>query len=100
MRHRVRAWRLAVVFGFGLLHGLGFAGVLQEIGAVPDHFLASLVAFNLGVELGQLAVLGICMLALGWCVRRSWYRSRVAIPASTALAVVGGVWFVERIGLL
>ena len=98
--NRVRAWRLAVVFGFGLLHGLGFAGVLQEIGAVPDHFLASLVAFNLGVELGQLAVLGICMLALGWCVRRSWYRSRVAIPASTALAVVGGVWFVERIGLL
>jgi hypothetical protein len=97
---RVRAWRLAVVFAFGLLHGLGFAGVLQEIGTMPDQFLASLVAFNLGVELGQLTVLGICLLALGWCVRRSWYRSRVAIPASTALAIVGTVWFVERVGLL
>lgn len=48
--------RLMVVFGFGLLHGLGFASVLGEIGLSPAYFLASLIAFNIGVELGQIAI--------------------------------------------
>lgn len=90
--------RVAVVFGFGLLHGLGFASVLGNIGLSPGHFIASLIAFNIGVELGQLAILTGAFLAVGvWFGRKSWYRARVANPASAAIAVMGLWWMVERL---
>lgn len=98
MTDRLQRWRPAVVFGFGLLHGLGFAGVLREIGLAPAHFFSGLVAFNLGVELGQLAVIAGCFLAVGlWFGKKSWYRSRISIPASAVIAAVGFYWFVIRI---
>ena len=94
---RLRRWRPAVVFAFGLLHGLGFAGVLAEIGLPRDQFLASLLAFNLGVELGQIAVLATCFLAVGlWFRQRHWYRRAITMPASIMIAVVASFWFVER----
>lgn len=90
--------RVAVVFGFGLLHGLGFASVLGDIGLSPGHFIASLVAFNIGVELGQLAILAGAFLSLGvWFGTKPWYRARVANPASAAIAVMGLWWMVERV---
>jgi hypothetical protein len=55
-----QSWRLALVFSFGLLHGLGFASVLTELGLPRADFLAALLSFNLGVEGAQLAVIGIC----------------------------------------
>ncbi len=96
---RVHFWRPVVVFCFGLLHGLGFAGVLREIGPAPGQFVLSLVAFNVGVELGQLAVIAGCFLVLGWTMRRPWYRSRVAIPISLAIGMIAAVWVVQRTGL-
>lgn len=94
-------WRPLVVFLFGLLHGLGFAGVLREIGLAPDHFITGLIAFNLGVELGQLAVIAGCFLAVGiWFSNREWYRRLITLPASLAIALVGGYWFFDRVGIV
>ena len=90
-------WRPFIVFGFGLLHGLGFAAVLNDYGLPEGNFISSLLAFNIGVELGQLLVL-IAALALVWLIRRkSWYRKRIQIPASLIIALVGIFWFVERV---
>ena len=66
MTKELKHWRPILVFLFGLLHGLGFAGVLGEVGIPELFFLESLIAFNLGVELGQLVVIGITYLLVGW----------------------------------
>ncbi len=96
----LKSWRTAVVFGFGLLHGLGFAVVLNNIGLDPGRFATGLIGFNIGVELGQLAVISAAYLAVGyWFGRKPWYRNVIAIPASIAIAIVGAYWFVERVFL-
>ncbi len=95
---RLTPWRPATVFLFGLLHGLGFAGVLRELGLPADERWLGLLTFNAGIEAGQLAVIGIALAAVGWCRRRPWYRRRVAIPASALIAVVGLLWTLERAG--
>jgi hydrogenase/urease accessory protein HupE len=95
---RLQRWRPLVVFCFGLLHGLGFAGVLEEIGLSPTHFVTGLIAFNVGVELGQLPVVALCFLAVGlWFQSKSWYRSGITVPASLIIALIGGYWFIERV---
>jgi hypothetical protein len=90
-------WRPFVVFGFGLLHGLGFASVLGDFGLPEGTFIPALLGFNVGVELGQLAVIAVAFALVGfWFGGRDWYRSRVSIPASIAIGLVGAWWFVER----
>lgn len=94
---RMHSWRAVVIFGFGLLHGLGFASVLGEFGLPASHFLPALIGFNAGVELGQLAVIAAAYLGVRlWFGRHPKYRGRVAIPASVTIAMIGGYWFVER----
>ena len=91
-------WRTAVVFGFGLIHGMGFAGVLRDMGLPRAQFVPALVSFNVGVELGQLAVLLTAFLALGvWFGAKAWYRARITVPASVLIALVGMFWAVQRI---
>ena len=95
---RLHVWRPFVVFAFGLLHGLGFAGVLEEVGLPPSDLVTALLSFNVGVELGQLAVITIAYLAIGhWFKDRPWYRQRVIIPASALIAATGLYWTVERV---
>ncbi len=95
---KLKPWRVYVVFGFGLLHGMGFAGVLTELGLPRNEFVTALVAFNVGVELGQLSVITLAFLAVGlWFRNRTWYRPRIEIPASLAIAVTGAYWTVERV---
>ena len=95
---RLHAWRVFVVFGFGLLHGLGFAGVLTEIGLPRDEFVTGLIAFNVGVEGGQLAVIALAFLVVGyWFRHRPWYRARVVLPLSALIALTGAYWMVERL---
>jgi len=90
-------WRPFVVFGFGLLHGLGFASILTEVGLPGGGFWPALIGFNIGVELGQLAVIAVAYgLTVYWVGDRPWYRRTVAVPASLAIAAVGAFWFVER----
>ncbi len=89
-------WRPAIVFGFGLLHGLGFAGVLRELGLPQGEFASSLIAFNVGVELGQLSVVLLAFLAVGWFRGRTWYRTSIVLPCSAFIALIGFYWSVER----
>jgi len=96
--NELKPWRVALVFAFGLLHGLGFAGVLSEVGLPRDEFVTALVMFNIGVEGGQLAVIGAAFLLFGWrYAERDWYRGRVAIPASLLIAAAAIYWTYERL---
>jgi hypothetical protein len=92
----LKPWRPLLVFGFGLLHGLGFAGALREIGLPEGEFASALLAFNAGVELGQISVVALAWVAVGWLHGRSWYRSRVVVPLSLGIAGVGLYWAVGR----
>ncbi len=97
---KLTPWRPAVIFAFGLLHGLGFASVLGEFGLPTAQFIPALIGFNVGVEVGQLTVIAIAFLAVGlWFRNKSWYRPAIAIPASCIIAAVGAFWFVERVFL-
>ena len=93
---RLTRWRPAIVFGFGLLHGLGFAGVLGELGLPERERLLALVTFNAGIELGQLAVIAAAAGSLGWFRSKPWYRRRLAVPVSAVIGLVGVTWAIER----
>ncbi len=95
---RLQPWRPFVIFGFGLMHGFGFAGVLREINLGTADFATSLVFFNVGVELGQLAVISIAYGALGiWAGQKEWYRSRIVRPLTILIGTAGFIWFLERV---
>jgi hypothetical protein len=89
--------RLLVVFAFGLLHGLGFAGALSEVGLSGESLVASLLAFNVGVELGQLTVVAALLVLLGLFASRERTLALVLGPTSVAIAGVAGYWTVERL---
>jgi hydrogenase/urease accessory protein HupE len=94
----LRSWRVALVFAFGLLHGMGFAGALKELGLPRSEFVTALLSFNLGVEAGQLTVIGAAFLLVGWhCSQHSWYRGRIVVPASVAIACTALYWTVARL---
>ena len=86
-----------ITFLFGLVHGFGFASVLADLGLPQGALALSLVGFNVGVELGQLFVIGVAFLLVGaWFGRKRWYRPVIAVPASAAIAFAGLWWFAER----
>ncbi|MCA1247901.1 HupE/UreJ family protein [Massilia sp. MS-15] len=88
--------RVLFAFGFGLLHGFGFASVLADLGLPQGTLLMSLVGFNLGVELGQLAIVA-AFLPLAWWLRNGqFYRRVVMLGGSATIALVAGFWLVER----
>lgn len=90
--------RLLLVFGFGLLHGMGFASVLADFGMPDDAFITALISFNVGVELGQLAVISLAFLAVSlWFARKPWYRKVIVVPASAAITLIGLYWTWDRI---
>jgi hypothetical protein len=90
-----RHWLVA--FAFGLVHGFGFAGALGELGLPAHAKLTALVAFNLGVELGQLGVVALLLPVLHALRRWPRYPAAVMRPASLALAGVAAYWFVTRV---
>jgi hydrogenase/urease accessory protein HupE len=94
----LKPWRIALVFAFGLLHGMGFAGVLSELGLPRSEFLTALVTFNVGVEAGQLAVIALAFVAVGWWRRTEAgrYRRWVVVPASVLIALCGAYWTIVR----
>ncbi len=97
LTRELKARRIVLVFLFGLLHGMGFAGVLSQLGLPRAEFLPALVSFNLGVEAGQLTVIAAAFLLVGLPFRhRSWYRGRVVVPISCLIAAVGLFWSVQR----
>jgi hypothetical protein len=94
---QMRAWRPIVVFAFGLVHGLGFAGALQDMGLARGDFLTALLGFNIGVEAGQLTVILIALALVGWFRNSARFRPLVAMPASVAIAAVALVWTFQRL---
>ena len=94
-----RRWPALVAFLFGLVHGLGFAGALADIGLPPNHLFVALLTFNLGVEAGQLAVVGAAF--VGWRVLRRWEASNLArTPALYAIGSVAAYWTIGRVAAL
>ena len=88
--------RWAVAFAFGLIHGFGFASVLTDLGLPQGALLLALVGFNVGVEIGQLAIVA-AFLPLAYALRRSWFYQRLVFAGgSAAIALVAAVWLVER----
>ena len=95
---KVKTSRIAVVFLFGLIHGLGFAAVLSEIGLPQNKFIPSLLMFNVGVELGQIAVIAsVYFLLIKWVKDKLFYRKKIVIPISILISVVAISWIIERI---
>jgi hydrogenase/urease accessory protein HupE len=94
----LKPWRIALVFAFGLLHGMGFAGALRDLGLPRSEFVTALITFNIGVEAGQLAVIGTAFALIGWyCSNRTWYRSRIVLPVSMLIACTALYWTIERL---
>ena len=96
-RSEVSPWRWVGVFGFGMIHGMGFAGVLSEVGLPREQLGTALLCFNVGVELGQLAVIALAWAATVWFQRRDWYGPWVRRPLCLLIALAGVVWTVERV---
>lgn len=91
--YRIPRWLLT--FLFGLIHGFGFANVLQELGLPPSGLIRCLLSFNLGVEFGQLAI-ALCLLPLAYLLHHWKYGRHVAIAISALLSLFGSAWFIDR----
>jgi len=90
----LRRWQLA--FAFGLVHGFGFANVLVDLGLPSDQLAIALGGFNLGVELGQIAIV-LAFLPLAWWLRNTlFYRWVVVVGGSLTIAILGIIWTVQR----
>jgi hydrogenase/urease accessory protein HupE len=93
--------RGGVVFAFGLLHGLGFASVLADFGLPDTAFLASLISFNIGVELGQLiVVIPLFVLFRYILAEPKYYKIIFQVPVSVLIALTGIYWALERVGMI
>jgi hypothetical protein len=88
---------VVLVFAFGLLHGLGFAGVLGELGWPQGRRLLALLAFNGGVEAGQIAVVAMALLLVSGWAKLGGERVRLVQAASVAIGAVGAFWAVSRV---
>ncbi len=95
---KLKPSRIGIVFLFGLVHGLGFASALSEMGLPKNAYLTSLITFNIGVELGQVTVILTAWLLLAkWFAHKPYYRSRVVIPLSCIIIAIAACWTVQRI---
>lgn len=98
MTDKLQPWRILIVFFFGLVHGMGFASALTEMGLPRSSFAMGLVMFNLGVELGQVTVIFAAYFIVGkWFGKRAWYRQRIVLPASIFIALIAGFWTIQRV---
>jgi hypothetical protein len=95
---KLKAWRMMIIFAFGLIHGMGFASALNEIGLPPGKFYLSVFSFNLGVEIGQIVVV-LC--AFSFIIKpfreKLWYRRAILTPASCMIAITAVYWTFLRI---
>jgi len=91
-----RGHRPLAAFAFGLIHGFGFASVLADLGLPQGSLALSLAGFNVGVELGQLAIVAV-FLPLAFLSRKTWFYRQVMTTGSALIALVAAVWLVERV---
>jgi hypothetical protein len=96
--NQLKPWRILLVFLFGLIHGMGFASALNEIGLPNGKFFTSILSFNLGVELGQMAVIAaVFSLLIIPFKTKPWYRKRMVYGLSASIALVAAYWVVARV---
>ena len=96
--HRLVYLILAIVFAFGLVHGLGFAGALTGLGVTGSQFISTLIAFNLGIESGQILVILPCLMLVKAFRLLAKQRERTfMLCASAAFGMTGCFWFAERL---
>ena len=94
----LKPWRVLIVFMFGLIHGMGFASSLNEIGLPRNKFFTSILSFNIGVEFGQIAIIITVFALIIIPFGRMWdYRKRVVYPVSAIIALIAAYWTVERV---
>ena len=94
----LKPWRILIVFMFGLIHGMGFASSLNEIGLPRNKFFTSILSFNVGVEIGQIAVItGMFLLIIIPLGKKTWYRRYVVYPLSACIAAIAAYWTVQRV---
>jgi len=94
----LKPWRILLVFLFGLVHGLGFASSLNEIGLPPNKFITSILMFNAGVEVCQVFIITtVFVLLIRPFKNKTWYRYRIVYPISVAIALISAYWTIERI---
>jgi hypothetical protein len=96
VRQQRGRWTYAVTFGFGLVHGLGFADAFRETSGSAADFAFALLGFNVGVECGQLLVVMLAFVLVGRFWERAWYRRAIVIPASALIAFAGVAWAALR----
>jgi HupE / UreJ protein len=94
---KATGFRYFLVFAFGLIHGMGFAGALNETGLPRNSFYTSLIGFNVGVELGQISFILLILFSIGLLQHKNWYRTRIAIPLSLATGAIALWWTIERV---
>ena len=95
---KLKKSRIGVVFLFGLVHGMGFASALGQLGLPEKSYLTSILMFNLGVELGQITVIVSAYLLFGkWFGNKSWYRKGIVIPLSIIIASIACFWTIQRL---
>ena len=95
---KLKSWRYLIIFAFGLIHGMGFATALNETGLPRNTFFTALISFNVGVEIGQIAVILIAYFLVGkWFSEKVWYRKRVILPLSMLIAIIAAYWTFERL---
>lgn len=95
---KVQPWRLVMVFLFGMVHGMGFAGALSQLGMPQYAFATALISFNVGVELGQLTIILLLYFLLARPFsKKVFYRKAVVIPISAVIMLIATWWTIERI---
>jgi len=93
----LKPWRIILVFCFGLVHGLGFASALNEVGLPRDNFVTSLLAFNVGVEAGQVIIIAAVFLLLIFPLsKKPWFNKIIIKPLSVIIGVIALYWAIER----
>jgi hypothetical protein len=90
-------WRPIIIFAFGLLHGLGFAGALSELGIPANHFVSALLGFNVGVEIGQVSFGLLAFMLISIFAKRDWFARVIQLPGNLMIALIGGYWLFERL---
>jgi hypothetical protein len=94
---KLRPARIGIVFLFGLVHGLGFAGGLAHLGLSREHFFSCLILFNVGVEVGQITVILVCYFLIAkWFAGKPYYRKRIVIPLSAIIGLLACFWLIQR----
>ena len=95
---KLKSSRIGIVFLFGLVHGMGFANALGQLGLPQNAYMSSLLMFNLGVVLGQLTVILAAFFLFGkWFGEKLYYRKAIVIPLSVVITIIAAYWTIQRI---